>query len=91
MQGASIELRDAQQERLGICTSNVEGKFVFADLASGSYTVIEHELPDYITTTAAILSVSIGSGDEVKVAFGVCPVATIPPDGVKGYLPLIRH
>jgi uncharacterized repeat protein (TIGR01451 family) len=63
--GVTVRLLDAGEQEVGTTTTAVDGSFVFADLAPGSYTVVESDPAGYVSTSANQINVTATSGQQL--------------------------
>jgi LPXTG-site transpeptidase (sortase) family protein len=68
--GVTVELRNNAGTAIATVTTNASGGYSFPNLPAGSYTVIETDLPGYISTTLNNVAVNLSAGTTTTINFG---------------------
>ena len=70
LSGVTVELRNNAGTAIATVTTNASGGYSFPNLPAGSYTVIETDLPGYISTTLNNVAVNLSAGTTTTINFG---------------------
>lgn len=63
--GVTVRLLDAGEQEVGTTVTAVDGSFIFANVAPGSYTVVEIDPAGYVSTGANQINVAAASGQQL--------------------------
>ncbi len=75
--GVTVTLRDGGNNVIATTTTDSNGYYNFPNLPPGSYTVVETDLPNYISLTPNSVPVSLASGENEIVNFTDAQFASI--------------
>ncbi|MFT3893328.1 MAG: SdrD B-like domain-containing protein [Anaerolineales bacterium] len=70
LNAVTVELRNNLGTVIGTTTTNALGAYSFTGLPAGTYTVVETDLPGYVSTTLNTVGVNLSAGTNATVHFG---------------------
>jgi len=76
--GVTVELRDSQGKVVATAITSCDGKYLFADVSEGSYTVWEKDPQGYVSVTPNTVSVTVKAGGVATADFGDRQGCTMP-------------
>ena len=70
LSGVTVELENSLGIVIATTTTNASGAYTFTNLPAGTYTVVETDLPGYVSTTLNNIAVTLSAGTNATINFG---------------------